>query len=48
MIKRIGTQSRYEIEKLFGVKCRLETFVRVEKDWRNSLRYLKEFGYNKD
>lgn len=48
MIKRIGTQSRYEIEKLFGVRCRLETFVRVEKDWRNSARYLKEFGYNKD
>ena len=45
MIKRIGMQARYEIEKLFGVKCRLETFVRVEKDWRNKASFLKEFGY---
>lgn len=45
MIKRIGMQARYEIEKLLGVKCRLETFVRVEKDWRNKASFLKEFGY---
>lgn len=45
MIKRIGMQSRYDIEKLLGIKCRLETFVRVEKDWRNKAGFLKEFGY---
>lgn len=45
MIKRIGMQARYEIEALLGKKVRLETFVRVEKDWRNSMKYLKEFGY---
>lgn len=45
MIKRIGMQARYDIEKLLGIKCRLETFVRVEKDWRNKPGFLKEFGY---
>ncbi len=45
MIKRIGMQSRYDIENLLGIHCDLKTFVRVEPDWRNSARYLKEFGY---
>ncbi len=47
MIKRIGMQARYDIENLLGIHCRLETFVRVEADWRNKARYLKEFGYLK-
>ncbi len=47
MIKRIGMQARYDIENLLGIHCRLETFVRVEADWRNSARYLKEFGYSR-
>jgi len=45
MIRKIGTSARQEIERVFGVKTRLETFVRVEKDWRNSSHNLKEFGY---
>lgn len=45
MIKRIGMQSRYDIENLLGIHCDLKTFVRVEPDWRNSNKYLKEFGY---
>ena len=45
MIKRIGMQSRYDIENLLGIHCDLKTFVRVEPDWRNSPKYLKEFGY---
>lgn len=47
MIKRIGMQARYDIENLLGIRCRLETFVRVEQNWRNSPRYLKEFGYSR-
>lgn len=47
MIKRIGMQARYDIENLLGIHCRLETFVRVEQNWRNSPRYLKEFGYSR-
>lgn len=45
MIKKIGTAAREEISSIFATKVRLETFVRVEKDWRNNSRYLKEFGY---
>ena len=45
MIKRIGMQARYDIENLLGIHCDLKTFVRVEPDWRNSPKYLKEFGY---
>ncbi|MCF0116469.1 MAG: GTPase Era [Bacilli bacterium] len=45
MIKRIGMQARYDIENLLGIHCSLKTFVRVEADWRNSPKYLKEFGY---
>lgn len=45
MIKKIGMAARKEIEGIFATKVRLETFVRVEKDWRNNGKYLKEFGY---
>lgn len=45
MLRKIGTSSRMEISRLFGIDVRLETFVRVEKDWRNSSHNLKEFGY---
>lgn len=48
MIKRIGMASRKEMERLLHHPCRLELFVRVEKDWRNSARYLQEFGYRKE
>jgi len=48
MIKKIGTSARQELEGIFQTKVRLETFVKVEKDWRNSNKYLKEFGYNND
>jgi len=45
MIKNIGIMSRRDIEHLLGSKINLELFVRVEKNWRNEFRYLKEFGY---
>ncbi|MDD4123494.1 MAG: GTPase Era [Bacilli bacterium] len=45
MIKNIGIMSRKDIEHLLGSKINLELFVRVEKNWRNDFRYLKEFGY---
>jgi len=44
MLKRIGTQARLSMEKLFGAKVFLELFVRVKKDWTNSDRMLREFG----
>ncbi len=45
MIKKIGTLARKDIEKYLNNKIHLTTFVRVEEEWRNSLRCLKEFGY---
>ena len=45
MLRKIGTSARQELSRILATPIHLETFVRVEKDWRNSLRYLKEFGY---
>jgi GTPase len=44
MLKKIGTQSRLEMEKLFGAKVFLKLFVRVKKDWTSSEKMLQEFG----
>jgi GTP-binding protein Era len=44
MLKNIGTQSRMDMEKLFGAKVYLELFVRVKKDWTSSDKMLQEFG----
>lgn len=45
-IKKVGTEARIDIEKFFGKKVFIETFVKVEKDWRNNDRDLSRFGYN--
>jgi len=44
MLKKIGTQSRLRMEKLFGARVYLELFVRVKKEWTNSEKMLREFG----
>jgi len=44
MLKKIGTQARLAMEKLFGAKVFLELFVRVKKDWTSSDKMLREFG----
>jgi GTP-binding protein Era len=44
MLKNIGTQSRLQMERLFGTKVFLELFVRVSKDWTSSEKMLREFG----
>lgn len=45
-LKKVGIQAREELEKFFGKKIHLETFVKVNKDWRTNTRQLKRFGYN--
>lgn len=45
MIRRISTAAREELEQKLQAKVYLETFVRVEADWRNRPSELKEFGY---
>ncbi len=44
-LKRIGSESRKDIEKMLGVKIFLETPVKVKKNWRNDNNQLKKFGY---
>ena len=45
MLKRIGRESRKEMERFVGKKIFLETFVKVDKDWRSSDQKLKKYGY---
>ncbi len=44
MLKKIGTESRLEMEKLLGAKVFLELFVNVRKEWTTSDKMLQEFG----
>ena len=48
MLKKIGTNSRYEMEKLLGCKVNLKLWVKVKKDWRDSDFLIKNFGYRED
>jgi GTPase len=45
-LKKTASRARVDIEKFFDKKVFLEVFVKVEKDWRDSDRLLREFGYN--
>ncbi|MDD4400359.1 MAG: GTPase Era [Desulfitobacteriaceae bacterium] len=48
MLREIGSLARRDIEALLGSKGFLELWVKVMKDWRNRLDYLREFGYHQD
>ena len=45
-LKKVSSEARKALEKFFGKKIFLETFVKVDKDWRSSQRELDSFGYN--
>ena len=45
MLKKIGTQARYDIERLLGTRVFLELFVKVEENWSERTSKLREFGY---
>jgi len=45
MLKKVGTEARYDMETFFGKKIFLELFVKVTKDWRDKPLMLKRFGY---
>lgn len=46
MLKEIGTLARTELEELLDAPVFLEIFVKIEEDWRNKSRFLKELGYD--
>ena len=45
-LKKVSTEARKALEKFFGKSVYLETFVKVDKDWRSSQKELDSFGYN--
>jgi GTP-binding protein Era len=45
MLKKIGRDARLDMEAFLGQKVFLETFVKVDKDWRASEQKLKKYGY---
>lgn len=46
MLKKIGSAARREIESMVEMKVSLKLWVKVKKDWRDSDRLLKNFGYD--
>lgn len=44
-IKKLGIESRKDLETFFSKQIHIELFVKVKKDWRNNERMLKSFGY---
>ncbi|MDU1043268.1 GTPase Era [Peptoniphilus rhinitidis] len=47
MLKRIGTESREDIENLLDAKVNLQIWVKVQKNWREKDNLVKRFGYNR-
>ena len=45
MLKKIGSNARYEIEHMLEQKVNLKLWVKVRKEWRDSDLYLKNYGY---
>ena len=45
MLKKIGTNARYEIEQQLDMKVNLQIWVKVRKDWRDSELLMKNYGY---
>ena len=47
-LKKVATEARRDLERFFGKSIYLETFVKVDKDWRSSDKELRNFGYQQD
>ena len=45
MLKKIGSNARFEIERLLECQVNLKLWVKVKKDWRDSDLMIKNFGY---
>lgn len=48
MLRNIGTRARHDIEMILGNKIFLDLWVKVQEDWRNRGRLLKEYGFDSD
>lgn len=47
-LKKVASEARKSLERFFDKSIYLETFVKVDRDWRSSDKELKNFGYNLD
>ncbi len=47
MLKKIGSNARFEIERMLEQKVNLKLWVKVQKNWRDSDFLMKNFGYEK-
>lgn len=48
MLKEIGKQARKDIEHLLGSRIYLELWIKVQKNWRNKVNHLQQYGYKQD
>ena len=48
MLKKIGSNARFEIERLLEGRINLQIWVKVRKEWRDNDILLKNFGYNRN
>ena len=48
MIKKIGTEARHDLERIFGCTVFLELEVRVKPNWRSDVREIRRLGYAAD
>ena len=48
LLKKIGQDARKDIENLTGCGVFLDLWVKVQADWRNKAKALKEFGYREE
>ncbi|WP_036380095.1 GTPase Era [Muricauda sp. MAR_2010_75] len=45
-LKRVGVESRKDLEKFFDKQVHIELYVKVNKNWRSNSQQLRRFGYN--
>jgi GTP-binding protein Era len=45
MLKKIGTYSRQDLEKMLGTKVNLKTWVKVKEDWQDNDNIVKNFKF---
>ena len=45
-LKKIGSNARFELEKMFEGKVNLQLWVKVKEGWRNNLFQMRNFGYD--
>jgi GTP-binding protein Era len=46
VLKQVGTRARQQLEELFGEKVFVRLWVKVSRDWSDSERALRQFGYD--